>query len=115
MAFADQVRQFMFNNGVMTPAASIARYEVQINTISQAMIAESARWGDISTSPGPIPNTQAAWLNEANYILDTYLPERTGIVISQLQAAGLYPDVDAPEYYVNGVDEYGGTSILATN
>ena len=32
------------------------------------MIAESARWGDIPTSPGPIPNTQAAWLNEANYI-----------------------------------------------
>ena len=102
------MRQFLFDNGVMTPAASIARYQAQIDEISQAMIAESARWGDISTSPGPIPNTQAAWLNEANYILDTYMPQRTGIVISQLQAAGLYPTLDAPEYYVNGVDEYGG-------
>ena len=108
MAFADQARQFLFDNGAMTPAASIARYQAQINEISQAMVAESARWGDIPTSPGPLPNTQAAWLNEANYITGTYLPQRTGILISQLQAAGLYPTLDAPEYYVNGVDEYGG-------
>ena len=108
MAFADQARQFLFNGGALTPSATIARYQSQINTIDTAMIAESARWGDIPTSPGPLPNTQAAWLNEANYITGTYMPQRTGILISQLQAAGLYPNITAPEFYVNGVDEYGG-------
>ena len=62
----------------LTPSATIARYQSQINTIDTAMIAESARWGDIPTSPGPLPNTQAAWLNEANYITGTYMPQRTG-------------------------------------
>jgi fibronectin type 3 domain-containing protein len=109
IAFADQARQFLFDNGALTPAATAARYQAQIDTISQAMVAESARWGDIPTSPGPLPNTQAAWLTTADYIIDTYMPERTNILIAQLQAAGLYPTLDAPEYYVNGVDEYGGT------
>ena len=109
LAFADQSRQFLFDSGALTPTASIARYQSQINTIDEAMVAESARWGNISTSPGPLPNTQAAWLNEAEWITGTYLPQRTSILISQLQAAGLYPAVSAPEFYVNGVDEYGGT------
>ncbi len=108
MAFADQARQFLFNGGALTPSATIARYQSQISTIQAAMIAESARWGTIPTSPGPLPNTQAAWLNEANYITGTYMPQRTGILLSQLQAAGLYPNIIAPEFYVNGVDEYGG-------
>ena len=59
------------------------------------MVLESARWGDIATSAGPLPNTQAAWLNTANWITGTYLPQRTSILISQLQAAGLYPTVSA--------------------
>lgn len=115
IAFADQVRQFLFNNGALTPTAAIARYQSQINTISAAMIAESARWGTIPTSPGPLPNTQAAWLNEANWITGTYLPQRTGILLSQLQAAGLYPSITAPEFYINGVDEYGGNFNLGNS
>jgi hypothetical protein len=109
MAFADQARQMLFDGGVLTPTAAASRYQSQINTIEQAMVLESARWGNIPTSAGPIPNTQAGWLNEANWIVNTYLPQRTAIVISQLQAAGLYPSINAPEFYVNGVDEYGGT------
>ncbi|MGA2035092.1 MAG: lamin tail domain-containing protein, partial [Thermoguttaceae bacterium] len=109
MAFADQARQFLFDNGALTPTAAIARLQAQINTIQQAMVGESARWGNIATSPGPIPNTQAAWLNTANWLTGTYLPQRTAIFLAQLQAAGLYPTITAPEFYVNGSDEYGGT------
>ncbi|MGO9111484.1 MAG: CotH kinase family protein, partial [Thermoguttaceae bacterium] len=109
MAFADQARQFLFDNGQLTPTPAIARYQDQINTIEQGMVLESARWGDIPTSPGPIPNTEAAWLNTANYITGTFLTQRTSILISQMQAAGLYPNIGAPEFYVNGTDEYGGT------
>src|SRR5205807_6468184 len=102
IAFADQARQFLFDNGALTPAAVTARYQSQIDTLQAAMIAESARWGTIPTSPGPLPNTQAAWLNEANWITGTYMPQRTGILLSQLQAAGLYPSIVAPEFYING-------------
>jgi len=108
MAFADQVRQFLFDSGALTPAPAIARYQSQIDAIEEAMVLESARWGNIPTTPGPVPNTQAAWLNTAEWITGTYLPQRTAIVLSQLQTAGLYPSISAPEFYVKGVDEYGG-------
>ena len=79
------------------------------------MVLESARWGDIPTSPGPLPNTQAAWLNTANWITGTFLPQRTSILISQLQAAGLYPTISAPEFYVNGrPTNTAGRSMRAT-
>ena len=116
MAFADQVRQMFFDNGALTPAASEARYGTPTPTgvglaseIQYAMFGESARWGSIPASvQGPFPNTQAAWAATANWIDGTYLPQRTGIVLSQLQAAGLYPTTSAAEYYVNGTVQYGG-------
>ncbi len=107
--FADEARQFLFDGGALTATASLARYEGLENQISLAMNLESARWGTIPTSPGPIPDTVAAWQSEASYVTGTYLPQRTAIVIAQLQAAGLYPNIAATEYYINGVDEYGGT------
>ena len=109
IAFADQARQLLFNGGELTAAPSVGRYQSLINEIQQAMVVESARWGDIATSPGPLPNTEAAWLNTADWVTGTFLTQRTSILVSQLQAAGLYPTTSAPEFYVNGVDEYGGT------
>src|SRR5208282_6079471 len=79
MAFADQARQLLFNNGALTPTPAIARYQSQINAIEEGMVLESARGGDIATSPGPLPNTQAAWLNTANWITGTFLTQRTSI------------------------------------
>ena len=71
MAFADQARQFLFHGGTLTPASSEARYQNQIDTIQEAMVLESARWGDIPETRGPVPNTQAARLNTANWVVDT--------------------------------------------
>jgi hypothetical protein len=38
-----------------------------------------------------------------NYILNTYFPDRTGVFISQLRKAMLFPSVDAPVYKLNGI------------
>src|ERR1041384_5935817 len=48
-ASADQPRQFLSNTAALTPSATIARYQSMINTISAAIVAESARWGTIPT------------------------------------------------------------------
>ena len=67
MAFADQVRQFLFDNGAMTPAASIARYQV---ADQRDLAGDGRRIGPLGRysppAPARMPNTQAAWLNEAN-------------------------------------------------
>jgi len=109
MRFADRAQKFLFNGGVLTPEATIPRYQALADEVQWAVIPESARWGDVPTAPAPTPHTAAEWRNQRDWALNTYLPQRTGIVIQQLRDAGLYPGIDAPAFLVNGTPEYGGT------
>jgi len=91
--FADRVQKFFFNGGVLTPESLIPRYAALAAQVEQAVVAESARWGDMFFHP---PLTQADWIDAdrsgagRDWILYTYLPQRTGIVLQQLKNAGLY-------------------------
>jgi hypothetical protein len=109
MRFADRAQAYLYNGGPLTAAASAARYQELVDELWVAMIAESARWGDIPSSPGPLPHTVNEWRNAVSSILTNYFPYRTTIVIQQLQAIGLLPPVEAPVFSVNGQVEYGGT------
>jgi hypothetical protein len=54
-----------------------------------AIIAESARWGYYRRE---IPYTRdREWAAEQQRLLKEYFPQRTEIVLKQLQAVGLYP------------------------
>ena len=48
------------------------------------------------------------WLLERDWILGTYIPNRTDIVLDQFRTRGWYPNVDAPIYHVNGSYQHGG-------
>ncbi|HEY7115819.1 MAG TPA: lamin tail domain-containing protein, partial [Tepidisphaeraceae bacterium] len=111
MMFADHVQRFMFNGGALTPAASIARYQAMANQIDAAVVGESARWGDIPSTTGTVPHTQAQWRNERDYLLNTFFPQRTALVLQQLRGANLFPSIDAPSFAVNGTPKYGGTFL----
>lgn len=106
LRFADRVHRHFFNGGALTAAASTARYQARMDEIDLAIIAESARWGDqLSSNPR---DRNDDWLPAVQWIRDSYFnasPQtRTAIVLSQLQAAGLYPALAAPEF-----DQHGGT------
>ncbi len=103
--FADHVQKFLYNGGPLTDTAGIARYQALADEVALAIIGESARWGD---ETGTL-YTPADWTNERNYVVNTWLAQRTETVIAQLRAAGLFPSIDAPSFSVNGVAEYGGT------
>jgi len=105
MLFADRVHKFFFNGGVLTPESLITRYAKMASEIEMAMIAESARWGDQHYQ---MPLTQQEWYNERDWILNTYLPQRSGIVVQQFRNAGLYPNIDAPVFNINGSYQHGG-------
>ena len=63
-------------------------------------MAESARWGD---SKSTTPRTRDGdWLTSVNWLLNTYMPQRTAIVYSQIVAKGWYPTVAAPEFNRHG-------------
>ena len=93
MEFADRVQRHLFGDGALTPASLAARYRELADRVEPAIIAETARWGDDQFSP---PQDLSDWQRERDWILGTYLPQRTGIVLSQLRSAGLYPQTDAP-------------------
>ena len=121
LAFADRVHQHFFNGGVFyvdpdDPAWDPARPERNVpaarmvaitDVVSDAVVAESARWGDQHRNP---PYTRdAEWQGELDDLLTVFFPQRTGIVMGQLRAHNLYPDTDAPEFEIDGVRQHGGT------
>lgn len=93
--FADRVHAHFFGNGLLTPSVLRARYRALAEGLAPAIVAESARWGDDHHAQ---PQTPADWQRELDWILNTYLPQRSGIVLNQFRNAGLYPDLDAPRW-----------------
>jgi hypothetical protein len=72
--------------------------------IEGGIVCESARWGDVRGGSHDLGD----WKQRRDWILQTYLPQRPGIVLTQLRQAGLYPSVDAPRLYINGTLRHGG-------
>ncbi|MBN1560288.1 lamin tail domain-containing protein [candidate division KSB1 bacterium] len=106
--FADRVQRHCFNGGVMTPEAAAARWQSRAQQIELAVVSESARWGDYRRD---VHRYQAGdtfdlydkqyWQDEQDYLLNDYFPARTSRLISQLRAAGLFPNVQAPQLLLN--------------
>ncbi len=93
MEFADRVQKHFFNGGALAPESLIARYRALASGVEPAIIAETARWGDDNW---PSPQDLADWQRERDWIVGTYLPQRTGVVLEQLRTAGLFPALAAP-------------------
>ncbi|TWT78239.1 CotH protein [Posidoniimonas polymericola] len=99
LRFADHVHRALFNDGALTTANTIARYESVLAEMDQAIVAESARWGDMHFST---PLTKAQWEAEGQSVIDTFLTPRTAVLFNQLRSAGLYPTVNAPAFSQHG-------------
>jgi hypothetical protein len=111
LLFADRLHRLLFNSGILTPNALIERYTDLAQAIELAMLAESARWGD---QHHHAPVSMPEWYNMRDWILQTYLPQRSSIVLQQFREAGLYPDLDAPVFNISGSYQHGG-HIAATD
>jgi len=110
--FADHVHRHFFNDGILTPDVATALYQVRLDEVDRAVVAESARWGDNHRST---PYTRDIdWIRERNWLLDEYFPQRAGIVLNQIKAKGWYPNTDAPVFRINGSYKHGGR-ILPTD
>ena len=111
LAFADRVQKFLFDGGALTPAANIARYSALADFIDPGIVGESARWGDGYNDFAGAYTMDSNWLPQVNWLLDSYFPARTNIVIAQYQVANLFPkytDVTTPAYAINGTAKHGG-------
>lgn len=100
--FGDHVHRHFFNGGALTPEANIERWMSRAEHIWEAVVAESARWGDRSR---PIPYTRDnEYVVEQRRLLLAYFPARTRVVLQQLRDNDLYPSVEAPVLSQHGGD-----------
>ena len=114
--FADRAHKWLFNDGVLTAQKCIDRWEELAAIIQDAIIGESARWGDNDSANG----TQSLWEYWINEVSVNWMGPRTNTLLGQLRNRNLYPDIDAPVFNINGSYKHGGyvsegSSLTMTN
>jgi len=103
MQFADRVNMYFSNGGILTAAPNIQRWMARADQIDLAIIAESARWGDAQRNT---PRTKDDWEGQNNYMVNTFFPARTQIVINQMRSVDMFPDMALISF-----NRYGGEVI----
>ena len=105
LLFADRVHKWCFNDGVLTPVGTNELWDMRAAEVRPAMLAESARWGDLH---GTSAKTPADW--EARVALEKtgWFDIRTPIFINLLQTRDLYPQTAAPAFTINVTPQHGG-------
>ena len=112
LRFADRVHSAIFNNGPLSPTGATAIWRLRSDEMDDAIIAESARWGDYRRDVQAAGGWQRSnyelytkddqYLETQDYIIGTYFPQRSDLFLDQLRARNLYPAVDAPTYSQDG-------------
>ncbi|MDB5328393.1 MAG: hypothetical protein JWM57_3962 [Phycisphaerales bacterium] len=104
---ADEAYRAFNNNGPLTVAANQARYQALMAQINVAIVGESARWGNAKQSTAGMRDTD--WVAETNWIINSYMPVRSNVVLTQLKND--FPELatNAPTINVNGLASNGGT------
>lgn len=113
LRFADRVQKQMFNDGALAVQANTDRWQWRADQISDAIIGESARWGD--AREGEVVNipptmtiplmTPTLWQNSIDQVIG-YFSESQNLALSRFAADGLWPSIDAPDF-----SQFGGTVL----
>ncbi|MFT5495092.1 MAG: hypothetical protein ACI9TH_000483 [Kiritimatiellia bacterium] len=106
--FGDRTHRHLYNQGALSPSANTARFFARAGEISEAVIGESARWGDAVTASPRLPSH---WQSAINAVVSGYMPTRGNILVGQLRSRGLYPNVDAPTFSQHGGQVSNGVNI----
>lgn len=113
LRFADRVQKQMFNDGALTVEANTDRWQWRADQVAEAIIGESARWGDaregedVNIPPNTtIPlMTPTLWQNSIDQVIG-YFPQSHTDALSRFAADGLWPSIDAPDF-----DQFGGVVL----
>jgi hypothetical protein len=104
MLFADRAYKHLFNDGVLTDENCIERYLALNDFIRDAVIAESARWGDSLITVGyPRRTRNIDWLaSEAETTGPGFMADNVAKFVNSLRREGYYPDIDPPVFNIRG-------------
>ncbi|MHA3769948.1 lamin tail domain-containing protein [Verrucomicrobiota bacterium sgz303538] len=114
LLFADRAHKHLHNDGALSLEECQARWDGLKATLDKAIVAESARWGDVAddTPYGNTPSKtvytrEADWLPTVDFVRNTYLPSlynsaNSYATINELRAARLYPNTEPPVFGQHG-------------
>ncbi len=115
--FHDRVQKHCFHGGPLSPEGSAKIWKARSDLMDIAIVAESARWGDYKRDlfPGRWPaanydlyTKNDHYLVNQQFLFDRYFPERTAIVLEQMEDARYITRDRAPEFEVGGAPQHGG-------
>ena len=107
MRYGDHVHRHFFNDGIMTPGPAAALWEKRAREIFNAIVGESARWGDFRRSSRPFTR-DAEWMDERMRLLNEYFPSRARFLVRKFKENGLYPETIAPHFNQHGGEVEAG-------
>ncbi|HYW80738.1 MAG TPA: CotH kinase family protein, partial [Thermoguttaceae bacterium] len=82
--FADRVHRHLFNDGLLTTAANVERWDKLTAQIDRAIVGESARWGDGGRNQaGTAATRDLSWAPAVQSIRNSYFAARPAILIGQ--------------------------------
>lgn len=94
--FRERVRLHCGPGGALSPTAAAERFRTRASEIGNAIVAESARWGDYrrdvhpyKTGPYLLYTRDGSWKPEIQRLLNDYFPKRTAVLQQQLRQRGL--------------------------
>jgi hypothetical protein len=106
LLLADRANKHLFNDGALNDGNSQARWLSLNNQIRDAIIGESARWGDARESApgeeGVVRTRDNQWQAEVDRVAHQVLPGNAQRLITALRAEGYYPAVDPPRFKPHG-------------
>lgn len=114
LRFGDRLQKHFANGGALTPEAVASRWNARVAELANAIVAESARWGDYRRDVHQRGNDidlyerDAHWLPEHERLNQDYFPARSSFILEQYRSLGLYPEVNAPHFEVNDQTQHGG-------
>ena len=112
--FRDRAYKHCFHGGALTPAVAGAFYDARINEIFTAIIAETARWQPGSSVAALPWDRDQEWVNEWNYLKNTFFPQRSAALIAQLRARPGWWPVEPAEMNQHGGSVPGGFNVTFT-
>jgi hypothetical protein len=127
LLFADRVHKHLFNGGALyvdpqnpswdpeNPERNVpaAQYAEVAGEIYEALIAESARWGDQHRAR---PYTRdVEWQREYNRLMRDWFPSRSQQLLQLFRQANLYPSLAAPLYSQRGGEIQPGQTVTLQN
>ena len=108
LRFADRVNELFHTRDVFSASGNIARWSQRADRIRQAVIGASARWGDSQREPA---RTQNDWQAESDWMVNTYFPQRTAIVLAQMRSVNMFPSTALVSFNQNGGEVPAGFRV----